>query len=112
MSDLTTNKILAAVLAMALVIVGLNAVIPEFFQKTPPAKPGYAVAVAADTSGGGEAADVPPDWGTVLKTADFAPAFIAAEKSGLPSVIHVKFDAEGITPTTTLSAIREKALKA
>ena len=42
MSDLTTNKILAAVLAMALVIVGLNAVIPEFFQKTPPAKPGYA----------------------------------------------------------------------
>jgi hypothetical protein len=24
----------------------------------------------------------------------------------------VKFDAEGITPTTTLSAIREKALKA
>ncbi|MEI7790487.1 MAG: thiamine pyrophosphate-dependent enzyme [Alphaproteobacteria bacterium] len=49
---------------------------------------------------------------TVLKTADFAPAFIAAEKSGLPSVIHVKFDAEGITPTTTLSAIREKALKA
>jgi acetolactate synthase-1/2/3 large subunit len=49
---------------------------------------------------------------SVTKTAEFAPAFIAAEKSGLPSVIHVKFDAEGITPTTTLSAIREKALKA
>jgi acetolactate synthase-1/2/3 large subunit len=49
---------------------------------------------------------------TVEKTGDFAPAFIAAEKSGLPSVIHVKFDAEGITPTTTLSAIRKKALGA
>ena len=49
---------------------------------------------------------------TVEKTEDFAPAFIAAEKSGLPSVIHVKFDAEGITPTTTLSAIKAKALKA
>jgi acetolactate synthase-1/2/3 large subunit len=49
---------------------------------------------------------------TVLKTEDFAPAFLAAEASGLPSVIHVKFDAEGITPTTTLSALRQKALKA
>jgi len=47
----------------------------------------------------------------VEKTQDFAPAFLAAEASGLPSIIHVKFDAEGITPTTTLSAIREKALK-
>jgi acetolactate synthase-1/2/3 large subunit len=48
---------------------------------------------------------------TVEKTADFADAFAAAEASGLPAIIHVKFDAEGITPATTLSAIREKALK-
>jgi acetolactate synthase I/II/III large subunit len=47
---------------------------------------------------------------TVQKTADFPPAFQAAQASGLPSVIHVKFDAEGITPTTTLSTIRAKAL--
>jgi acetolactate synthase-1/2/3 large subunit len=47
----------------------------------------------------------------VEKTEDFAPAFLAAQASGLPSIIHVKFDAEGITPTTTLSAIRMKALK-
>ena len=40
---------------------------------------------------------------------DFAPAFRAAEASGLPSIIHVKFDAEGITPVTTLSAIRAQA---
>jgi cytochrome c len=71
MSDLTTNKVLAAILATALVIVGLNAVIPEFFQKTPPAKPGYLIAVAPEAAGGAaEAPDVPPDWGTVLKTAD------------------------------------------
>ena len=71
MSDLSTNKALAAVLATALVIVGLNAVIPEFFQKKPPAKPGYLIAVAADVAGGGAAApEGPPAWGTVLKTAD------------------------------------------
>ena len=48
---------------------------------------------------------------TVEKTQDFAPAFLAAEASGMPSIIHVKYDAEGITPVTTLTAIREKALK-
>src|SRR3954463_3964749 len=48
----------------------------------------------------------------VVKTEEFAPAFQAAQASGLPSIIHVKFDAEGITPTTTLSALRAKALKA
>ncbi len=48
---------------------------------------------------------------TVEKTDDFAPAFLAAEASGLPSIIHVKYDAEGITPVTTLTAIREKALR-
>ncbi|MDB5734251.1 MAG: hypothetical protein JWN16_888 [Alphaproteobacteria bacterium] len=49
---------------------------------------------------------------TVEKTEDFAAAFVAAEKSGLPSVIHVKFDGDGISPTTTLEAIRKKALGA
>ena len=48
MSDLTTNKILAAVLAVALVIVGLNAVMPELFEKKVPAKAGYAVTVAPE----------------------------------------------------------------
>ena len=48
---------------------------------------------------------------TIEKTADFMPAFRAAEESGVPAVLHVKFDAEGITPSTTLSAIRAKALK-
>ncbi|MES2473342.1 MAG: thiamine pyrophosphate-binding protein [Pseudomonadota bacterium] len=47
----------------------------------------------------------------VEKTQDFAPAFLAAQASGQPSIIHVKYDAEGITPATTLMAIRDKALK-
>jgi acetolactate synthase-1/2/3 large subunit len=46
---------------------------------------------------------------TVEKTQDFAPAFMKAEKSGLPALLHIKFDAEGITPSTTLSAIRATA---
>ncbi len=47
---------------------------------------------------------------TVEKTADFAAAFEAAEKSGKPAIIHVKVDANAITPMTTLDAIRAKSL--
>jgi acetolactate synthase-1/2/3 large subunit len=46
----------------------------------------------------------------VEKTADFPAAFAAAQKSGLPSIIHLKVDSEAITPTATLSGIREKSL--
>jgi acetolactate synthase-1/2/3 large subunit len=47
---------------------------------------------------------------TVEKTEDFAPAFEAATRSGQPSILHLKVDPEAITPMTTLTAIREKAL--
>jgi acetolactate synthase-1/2/3 large subunit len=46
----------------------------------------------------------------VEKTADFAPAFGEAVKSGKPAILHVKVDPEAITPTTTLAALREKAM--
>ena len=46
----------------------------------------------------------------VDKTADFPAAFAAAQKSGLPSIIHLKVDAEPLTPGLSMSAIREKAL--
>jgi len=46
----------------------------------------------------------------VEKTADFPAAFVAAQKSGKPAIIHLKIDPEAITPTATLSSIREKAL--
>jgi acetolactate synthase I/II/III large subunit len=50
-------------------------------------------------------------YGAVVeKTADFAPAFDAAVKSGKPAIIHLKVDPEAITPTTTLTALREKAM--
>ncbi|MFO0990114.1 MAG: thiamine pyrophosphate-binding protein [Alphaproteobacteria bacterium] len=48
----------------------------------------------------------------VERTADFAPAFEAAVKSGKPAIIHLKVDPEAITPATTISQIREKALAA
>ena len=47
---------------------------------------------------------------TVETTAEFAPAFERAVASGKPSILHCRIDPEAITPTTTLSALREKAL--
>ena len=47
---------------------------------------------------------------TVEKTADFAKAFEEALASGKPAIIHMKVDPEAITPSTTLKAIRDKAL--
>jgi len=48
---------------------------------------------------------------SVARTADFAPAFERAWSSGKPALIELRIDPDAITPATTLSAIREKALK-
>ena len=48
---------------------------------------------------------------TVEHTEEFEPAFARALASGLPAIVHVKVDPEAITPSTTLTAIRETALK-
>ncbi|HWF00094.1 MAG TPA: cytochrome c family protein [Caulobacteraceae bacterium] len=73
MSELSTNKVLGAILAASLITVGLGVIVPEFFPREPPAKPGDLVAVAAEDAGGAAAApEVPPDWGTVLPKADVA----------------------------------------
>jgi acetolactate synthase-1/2/3 large subunit len=48
---------------------------------------------------------------TVERTADFAPAFDRAVASDKPAIIELKIDPDAITPASTLSAIREKALK-
>jgi acetolactate synthase-1/2/3 large subunit len=45
-------------------------------------------------------------------TEQFAPAFERAVASGKPSILHCRLDPEAITPTTTLSKIREQALAA
>lgn len=46
---------------------------------------------------------------TVDKTEDFPDAFRAAEASGVASIIHVKYDQDGLTPTLTISGLRAKA---
>jgi acetolactate synthase-1/2/3 large subunit len=46
----------------------------------------------------------------VEKSADFPAAFAAARASGKPSILHLKIDPEAITPTATLTGIREKSL--
>lgn len=71
--DLRWNKIFGAILATALVILGLKQAAEMIYAPHKVAKMGDAIAVAEDTSGGGEAvADTPPDWGTVLPKADVA----------------------------------------
>ena len=77
MSDLSTNKVLGAILSAALLTAGLAVITPEFFPDHPPAKPGYQVAIPADLAGpaagaAAEVPDTPPDWGTVLPKADVA----------------------------------------
>jgi acetolactate synthase-1/2/3 large subunit len=47
---------------------------------------------------------------TVSRTDEFMPAFERAVAAGQPSLIHVKVDPDAITPTTTLTSLRETAL--
>ncbi|GLK74156.1 thiamine pyrophosphate-binding protein [Ancylobacter dichloromethanicus] len=52
-------------------------------------------------------------FGVTVETDEaFVPALDAAFASGLPSIVHVKLDPEAITPATSLSALRAKALAA
>ncbi|MEE9209249.1 MAG: thiamine pyrophosphate-dependent enzyme, partial [Kiloniellales bacterium] len=46
---------------------------------------------------------------TVTRTEDFAPAFARALVAEGPSVLELRIDPEAITPTTTISQIREAA---
>ncbi|MGX7873571.1 thiamine pyrophosphate-binding protein [Mesorhizobium sp. ORM6] len=46
---------------------------------------------------------------TVEKTADFAAAFERARASGKPAIIEVRLDPEAITPTRTMTQIRDKS---
>lgn len=45
---------------------------------------------------------------TVEKTADFAPAFERARASGKPAIVEIRLDPEAITPTRTMTQIRDK----
>ena len=74
MSDeLGFNKIAGAVLATGLAIFGLGELSNIIFEYQPPAKAGYAIAIAAEDTGGPAAApELPIDWGTELPKADVA----------------------------------------
>ena len=67
MSDLTFNKIAAGVLIAGLAVFGLRELSGIVFQshELEKDKYGYAVAVA-ESAEGGAAAEVAPDWGTVI----------------------------------------------
>ncbi len=70
--SLMFNKVAGAVLATGLLIFGLQNAVSLIFEQAPPSKPGYAIAIQEETEGGAAPADVPPDWGTVLPTANIA----------------------------------------
>jgi len=73
MSDLTFNKIAGGVLLTGLIIFGLREASDIVFEKKTPEKAGYEIAVVEDAGGGdAAAADTPPDWGTILPTANVA----------------------------------------
>jgi|GEM_PF-377068 len=73
MSDsLSFNKYAGAVLATGFVIALLVNASSMVFSEEKVAKPGFKVEVTEETGGGAAAADVPPDWGTVLPKADVA----------------------------------------
>src|SRR5262249_20181700 len=69
--SLMFNKIAGSVLATGLVIFGLQNAMGVIFERSPPTKPGYAIAIQ-ETTEGAAPADVPPDWGTVLPAANIA----------------------------------------
>jgi cytochrome c len=69
-NDLTFNKIAGGLLATGLAIVGLGELSAIIYKFEPAKKPGYAIQVQEAAAGGGEAADVIPDWGTVLPAAN------------------------------------------
>ncbi|UDF03804.1 cytochrome c family protein [Asticcacaulis sp. AND118] len=71
--NLQFNKIMAAGLMAALAIVVVRVGVDALYHTEPPEKPGYAIEVAETEAGGGAAAaEIDPDWGTVLPTADLA----------------------------------------
>ena len=77
MSDLTFNKIFGGVLMTGLIIFGLKEASDIVFAKHELEKPGYEIAVVEETGDGAAAAEVAPDWGSVL----LVPANIEAGKA-------------------------------
>lgn len=98
MSDLGFNKIAGAVLATGLVILGVRIGSETLFHSEAPETPGYAIEVAAETPEAGAAApEVPPDWGTVLASADVAAGMTISGKCASCHTFH-KGEPDGAGP--------------
>lgn len=70
--SLNGNKILGAALATALVIIGVQQITGAIYHSEAPEKMGYFVDAPEEAAGGPAEVVLPPDWGTVLPTADLA----------------------------------------
>lgn len=70
--DLKWNKIMGAALATAFVVIGVQQVTGAIYHTEAPEKMGYFVDAPEEAAGGAAEAVLPPDWGTVLPTADLA----------------------------------------
>lgn len=70
--NLQANKIMGAVLATGLIIVGARLGVDALFETEPLTKPGYLIAVADTGSGEAEAVEMMPDWGTLMPSVDMA----------------------------------------
>ena len=70
--DLKLNKIMAAGLATVFVILMVREGTALFYHTETPEKMGYFVDAPEEAAGGAAEAVLPPDWGTVLPTADLA----------------------------------------
>lgn len=68
--DLKWNKIFGAGLATVFVILVVREVSGMVYSTEAPEKMGYFVDAPEADAGGGAEAELPPDWGTVLLTAD------------------------------------------
>jgi cytochrome c len=70
--DLKLNKIMGAGLATLFVILMVKEGTAVFFHAETPEKMGYFVDAPEEAAGGPAEVVLPPDWGTVLPTADLA----------------------------------------
>jgi len=70
--DLKWNKILGAVLGTAFVIILVQQGTKIAFEREAPEKMGYFVDAPEAAAAGAEAPVLPPDWGTLMPTADLA----------------------------------------
>jgi len=75
--DLKLNKILAAGLVTALVVIGVQQVTGAIYHSEAPEKMGYFVDAPEEAAAGPVEVVLPPDWGTVIPAADIAAGEVA-----------------------------------